>query len=678
MKNQLPKRRPFYLVDLIRQLIPAHVGFLSTRTILKSILWCCALLAIESCSKKEEPVIPLVASAGPDGNGEVDQVYTLDGSASTGPVGFTYTWTYNGFIAENLIAFQGKDQAKPTFTPPMNGVYNFHLLIKSPANFVSEDDVTITVSTVITLSGTLTSSITLKDIEPDYTKPDYRVTSDLIIPAGMSLTANTSSTYGITIEIVEPAGIEIQGSATFGGVYFTSPTGWKGILVKGSVQFTGGLSQIGKAGKGTFAGQTESAAVTVASGTLSMANLQFASSTGYDLLLPTVGSHTVTGVYFSASIPVKTDIRNASIFANNYFGANYSYVTLTTPGASTTIGGITFQSSVKYLIDGDYTASGTTNFANNTITMKDGAGILASDININNTVFQSQTTAGWKGLAVTNSGNLQNVQLINAGSSLFNTGSFQSTAKAAIFYTGPTSVLVQSCQIKDSQGYGFYDGSISGYGSIKNTTFSNSVSAAIYTTQSKIQTSLTAANPNTFQMNSGVAPVEVGAPIGLLTSGTWPSLGTGNYYSVTSNIVVNGSILTLSAGASLKFKPGKYIYVTSGKITALGTSATPILIDSEAGTSASWPGIFIETDGLYNLEYCQIKNGGSSLMATATEKANVVIKYNGFSTANTFKNNIVSGSGGYGLVLELGAKDPGIADGTTVYSNNVQGGTIKK
>src|SRR5258707_7423908 len=170
---------------------------MKTKSIVRKIIMLCIVSFImESCSKKDDPGIPLLANAGPDATGEVDQVYTLDGSASTGPAGFTYQWTYNGGIAENLIAFQGKDQAKPTFTPPMNGFYSFHLLIKSPSSVVSEDDVVITVATVISLSGTLTNSLVLKNIEPDYTKPDYRVTSDLIIPAGMSLTASAAS-YGI-------------------------------------------------------------------------------------------------------------------------------------------------------------------------------------------------------------------------------------------------------------------------------------------------------------------------------------------------------------------------------------------------------------------------------------------------------------------------------------------------
>ena len=57
---------------------------------------CSVSFIMESCNKKDDPAIPLLANAGPDATGEVDQVYTLNGSASTGPAGFTYQWTFSG------------------------------------------------------------------------------------------------------------------------------------------------------------------------------------------------------------------------------------------------------------------------------------------------------------------------------------------------------------------------------------------------------------------------------------------------------------------------------------------------------------------------------------------------------------------------------------------------------
>src|SRR5260370_13516702 len=111
--------------------------FMKTKSIFfKIIMLFSVSFIMELCSKKDDPAIPLLANAGPDATGEVDQVYTLNGSASTGPAGFTYQWTFSGNnggnTTETQIAFQRKKQAKPTFKPTINGIYNFHFIIKTP------------------------------------------------------------------------------------------------------------------------------------------------------------------------------------------------------------------------------------------------------------------------------------------------------------------------------------------------------------------------------------------------------------------------------------------------------------------------------------------------------------------------------------------------------------------
>ena len=60
---------------------------------------------------------PLNAKAGLNQDAEINETVTLDGSESTGPSGFTYSWSYEGKVPEDQINFQNKTSATPTFVP---------------------------------------------------------------------------------------------------------------------------------------------------------------------------------------------------------------------------------------------------------------------------------------------------------------------------------------------------------------------------------------------------------------------------------------------------------------------------------------------------------------------------------------------------------------------------------
>ena len=61
----------------------------------------------------------VLASAGENQNVKTNAVVTLDGSASIGPEGVSYSWTYQGEVPEADINFQDINTEKPTFTPPL-------------------------------------------------------------------------------------------------------------------------------------------------------------------------------------------------------------------------------------------------------------------------------------------------------------------------------------------------------------------------------------------------------------------------------------------------------------------------------------------------------------------------------------------------------------------------------
>ncbi len=664
----------------------------------------CGILMLDSCSKKDDPApTPLTANAGADQTVSPFTPVTLDGSASTGANTFNYEWKYTGSIPVSEINFNSSNEKIATFVPPKNGLYQFTLRI-TEGNQFSEDAVTVTVTGVITLSGTLTENLILKDLEPDPTKPDYKITEDLKVLSGKTITTEAKSGE-IRIEVSESAGIMIDGGSLSHDpnmhLTFTSATGWKGfILASGGLNLTSG-SIIENAAKSVFSsGQTEPAAVTAyTGGSLNLTGVSFIGSTGYDLLMPDfrTGSTTIESNLFSAAKPIKTTIAMVGKISLNFYAAPYDYILLTTPGAGTIVTagsstGFAFQSNTKYYIDGDFTSGSLVNInVGATIYMKAGTGILVSGSSASITSTGGAATidglnnAAWKGIAIGSGAqmSLSNLIIKNAGSDVFNTGSFTSSQKAAVYYTAANNASLTSCQIINSGGYGLYiDSNPFNYVSVTGTTFTNLTSSAIRGPVNLIN-QIIPSTTNTFTMPVGIAAVEVQSPnpSNYQPSNTWQALGGSNFYLITGNIFAPFS-WTLAPGVNMKFKTGKSLDVQGGTFTAIGTAISPITFDSEAGTAGTWPGIVIES--AYKIEFCQIKNGGETFLfkggvTQATEKANIVFN-NTTNAANTFKNNSINGSVGYGILVEAGKQNPdalNVANNNT-FSTNTSGNVIVK
>jgi len=663
------------------------------------------IVLLDSCkSSEDEDPVPLTANAGANQTAAPFTTVTLDGSASTGEGTINYEWKYSGTVSENEITFNDKNQKIATFIPPKNGSYNFTLRITQGSQF-SEASVTVTVSGVVTLGGTLAQDLVLKDIEPDPTKPDYKVTEDLKVLSGKKITTEAKSGQ-IRIEVSEAAGIMIDGGSFSHDpnmiMTFTSSTGWKGFLLTGGSLSLTTATRIEKAAKSVFSsGQTEPAAITAYSGgTLNLTGVTFTGSTGYDLLIPETrsGSTTVESNTFSASKPVKMTIDMLGKIGFNSITSPYDYVILTTPGAGTiatsnSSNGFAFQGNTKYYIDGDFTSGSLVNInLGASIFMKAGAGILISGNAASITVTGGAATldglngAAWKGIAVGGGAqfSISSLTIRNAGSEVFNTGSFNSTQKAAIYFAGTNSGSLNNCQIIDSKGYGlFIDSTPFTYVSVSGTTFTNSASPAIRGFVTSID-QVIASSSNTFTMPTGVAAVEVIVPNSSSSpQSTWRALGGANFYLLTGSVFSNVQ-WTLNPGVNLKFKAGKSLNIQSNSFNAIGTAISPITFDSEAGTTGTWPGILLESAQPLKLEYCQIKNGGEALLfkggvTPATEKANIVFN-NNTNINNTFKNNTISGSGGYGILVESGKQNPNaenVANSNT-FSNNTSGNVIVK
>ncbi|MEJ0054724.1 MAG: hypothetical protein WDN75_03200 [Bacteroidota bacterium] len=522
----------------------------------------------------------------------------------------------------------------------------------------------------------------------------------MIFPAGrtFSLPANAQ----IVIEASENTGIIIDGGSFSvpNGVTlkFTAAAGWKGFLLKsGALIIPGGVS-IESAGKTAFDGQTETAAITaIAGGSLSLTSVNITKSAGYDLLVTSfTGSLAVQNNIFSAAKPIKSTINQLPYITSNSFTAPYDYNIITTPGAgtavSTTTGaGFTFQGGVKYYIDGDLTLGSSLNTqsssnpqSSTTILMKAGAGILASGgISLSSyLVMDGLNSAPWKGIAIGKNGTISGLTIKNAGSAVFNTGSFTSDAKAAIYYFSEDITNITGTEIIDSKGYGLYIASANGYVNLSGVNkFTNPASPGINVKLDKVN-NVISTSTNSFTMPAGVAAVEVRVPNSTVTPvGDWYPLGDANFYSFTGSVVQGGGSWTLKPGVNLKLKAGRFIDLQQGLFIAIGTSENPITFDSEAGTSGTWQGILVQTT--YKIEYCQIKNGGDSNLlkgaTPATEKANIVFNYGG-ATANSFKNNTVTGSAGYGILVEATKQNPDAANvsNANTFSANTSGNIIVK
>lgn len=661
--------------------------------------------AFFSC-EEDEP-IRLVANAGEDFSGTVATTITLDGSASTGPQNFQYEWTYQGGSVQitDVSQLQMSDNfsANPTFIPPKNGEYNFTLRIEHNGSF-SEDQIKVTISGVLSLPAVISSNTVLSDIETDPTKPDYEISGIVTIQSGGALSAHASA-QSIVLNFAENAGLIIEGGgANLGKISLTSTNGWKGILLSGGSLTTEAYTQIVKGGKSAFNGQSETAALTMTGGSLTLYGTQFLETQGsYDLLV-TGGSinENFAGNVFSSLKPIKADIKYVTRFYGNTYPTNYDYLYLTTSGAgtvATAIGNSGFQFyAYKYFIDGDFTA-GSDVLINQSakIFMKPGAGFYQSFGNISSNgcltcspstgpVIDGLNGEPWKGIAIgfNTTVNLANIEIKNAGSAVFNTGSFNSAVKASIYFASNTNCTLTSSMITNSGGYGVYLDSQPSFMRVSSTIFTGTTQAAMGVMATHVQNAI-GQSPNTFTMPDGVPAVEVRStnPSVNQVFGEWRALSNDHYYLITGSLVQGNNTWTLSPGAKLRFKAGKSIMIQGGLFNAIGTAELPIILDSEAGTPGTWPGIILEST--YKIEHCQIKNGGEALLfrggvSPATSLANVVFNYGGTSNANTFKNNTISGGAGYGVLVEATKQNPDVLNvaNANTFTNNVNGDVIVK
>ncbi|HNP17298.1 MAG TPA: hypothetical protein PKL31_02590 [Fulvivirga sp.] len=651
---------------------------------IKSFIYTLTFLSVLfGCSSPEDIFQPiantLVADAGANQTVAPFTEVTLDGSASTGPEGFSYEWIYNGSESINLSSIS---EAIVTFTPEKNNIYTFTLRITSNGQFDEATvQITVTGALVLDASSFTGDELNLKDIDGNFGGPDYLINADFTIPAGKTL--NVESGQDVTISIADGAGIIVNGSFNINSTILlqASAAGWKGLLVDGGV-INGNVNSltIDKAGSAAFSGQEAAAITFTNSGNLYLSAYMIITNTISDLgmvLTPTTSSNwdISAGVAtIDGKIPVKAPIGYLPKMNNIQEVTGNEYIHLTTSGAGVTEGSVTgtfLFSNRKYLIDGDFTAGSPISTSSATIYMKEGAGIVGTEMSINSTTIEGLNGASWKGIAASVNALLNDVTITGAGSATHDTGSFTTTEKAAVYGAFSTAVQVKNCEITNSEGYGVYLDSQTSNAEVSGTTFTNTtnndVSLPFGMVGSIIKTG------NTWSSNTPIAL----RPSTNNVSSPWIDLGDGVAYLVTENLTVTSSQLTLSPGVHIKFQSGTTLTVNTG-IIAEGTVADPIVFEGENNAPGSWNGINLL--GTYKMSYCTINNGGENALSGG-EKTNVLFnsssEFAAYPQTNySFENNTVSNSAGYGVQVFLGKYDPVTSSTTNTYTNNT-GGDIK-
>lgn len=654
-----------------------------------------------SCSEDGLEQTPLTANAGPDQTVSPFTTVTLDGSASVGE-SLNYDWTYEGGpMSLGELFLNNSNTVNPSFEPKKNGTYTFTLEVTSGIRF-SEDQVQITVTGALTIGGTLTQNLTLKDFEPNPEMPDYIVSSDLVIPDGITLNVEEGSGGNIRVKVDNGKGIIVKtGGAlrvtTGSSNRFTADSGWKGILVDGgTIEFSNVPTFIEKAGASAFDGQSEAGAIVLAGvqpKINNFSNVQFINSSSHDIMVAAPVSTSlqdgvVTNNVLSHNVPIKAPISFMSKIGFNTFPPGFEYIHLipSGPGTIDVASSFTFPNGGKYFLDGDFTSGSPIIMSNVTVFMKQSSGILSQkSLTITASTIKGLDGTAWKGIAFASSDNqmvVNNSVIENAGSEVFSTGFFSTSVKAAIFFSLGGNSTFSNSTIDGSGGYGIYNDDQFAQINIQESTFSGTTSPAVRARVDRIHATI--GSGNTFTMPTGVAAVEVFVPnLTISPIGTWNALGGSNFYLMSNTLRQSGGSWTLSPGVNLKFKAGKFLELEQGGFIAIGTSVLPITFDSEAGTAGTWAGIHVQTTTKF--EFCQIRNGGEveilkNGVTPATEKANIVFNYGGGVTSNTFKNNTVSGSAGYGVLVEAGKQNPdalNVANNNT-FSGNVSGGVIVK
>ncbi|MFN2126411.1 MAG: hypothetical protein ACK2TU_00995, partial [Anaerolineales bacterium] len=607
------------------------------------------------------------------------------------------------------INFQNTNTLNPTFIPPKVGLYFFTLTISKGRQSAS-DMVKVEAAGAVEIGGTLSDNLTLQNLIDNPEKPDYLISSDLVITSGKECTIAED---GVIIQVKEDVGILVEQGGRFSNfdalnqegfeTVFKSSNGWKGILVQGgmlSLQNT----RIENAGQSAFTSYSEKGAVILTAGSVlenNFSNNVFSGSMAIDFIMEAGVSSdsSFTDNVLSNKIPMKVPFQYLNkIKGENQFPLEYDYIHLipkTDELETLTVNEIFKMYGEKYFIDGNLHLGASLYIeAGSELYFKEGTGAILIDgtIDIQDwtgsdpVIMDGLDSTPWKGIALAgkSSLNLRSVHLTNAGNGTFNTPLFQSDQPAAIYQATNYYLRVEDCEIKNSGGYGIYYTGESGIFiyNLKNSTYQDTRLAAIRSTVKALPYILKQDHGNTFLMNEEVPAVLIEADEEFYdVQGTWPALSDDNYYLVDTDLKrFTDVVFKIMPGAILKFTEDKqlifdYEFADAFYFSAVGTPDNPIIFDS-ADPNTKWGGIRV--NARFIMKYCEIRNAGSNLLPDAPYPTNIFVNTHGQASVfpNEFKNCTIIGSTGYGAIVNKQVQsgwDPGNPDNNNVFNENAMG-----
>jgi PKD repeat protein len=280
-----------------------------------------------------------------------------------------------------------------------------------------------------------------------------------------------------------------------------------------------------------------------------------------------------------------------------------------------------------------------------------------------------QKTKGyWAGIALYSGSNLnimEHVEIMHTGSR-----PVHSDIKAALLVYGgsESQITIKNSQFSQNDGYGMYvyEGAI--LLEFSQNSFTNNTEAGIMVDAMNVSR-LDAASKFTGGNGRNVVEILESSLEGNKEI-EWKAFADKTPYRLNGELTVNSG-WKLNPGVTLEMNRDALIEISNdGYMSAQGTATEKVVFTSANRTAAYWRGIACYSQVNKNiLQHAEVKNAGSKTLVS-DKKSNIAIYGDG--TSMTIKNTLISGSGGYGVFVGLGASANTDLSSANTFEANAQ------